>query len=97
MKFQRSSMDVGVVPDLEITQGSKGSLGTRGLRLGSERWALNPEVSGPGGSPLDPEIAFGTRRWRGDPEVEGEPEGSPLDPGIMTGAWRRYENPEILH
>ena len=39
-------MDVGVVPDLEITQGSKGSLGTRGLQLGSERWALNPEVSG---------------------------------------------------
>ena len=39
MKFQRSSMDVGVAPDLEITQGPEGS-------LGSERWALNPEVSG---------------------------------------------------
>ena len=39
-------MDVGVAPDLEITQGPEGSLGTRKLRLGSERWALNPEVSG---------------------------------------------------
>ena len=32
-------MDVGVAPDLEITQGPEGS-------LGSERWALHPEVSG---------------------------------------------------
>ena len=43
--IQRSSVDVGVAPDLEITQGPEGSLGTRRLQLGSERWALNPEVS----------------------------------------------------
>ncbi|KAF3591355.1 hypothetical protein DY000_02021514 [Brassica cretica] len=41
-----SSMDVRVTPDLEITQGPEGSLGTRRLRLGFERWALKPEVSG---------------------------------------------------
>ena len=38
-------MDVGVAPDLEITQGPEGSLGTQRLHLGSERRALNMEVS----------------------------------------------------
>ena len=38
-------MDVGVAPDLKITQGPEGSLRTRRLQLGPERWALNLEVS----------------------------------------------------
>ena len=32
-------MDVGVTPDVKITQGLEGSLGTRRLHLGPERWA----------------------------------------------------------
>ncbi|KAF3564578.1 hypothetical protein DY000_02014520 [Brassica cretica] len=78
----RSSMDVGVAPDLEITQGPEGSLGTRKLRLGSERWALNPEVSG-------------FLEYRLLESGDWEPGGFSLDPGIMTGARRLYEDPKI--
>ncbi|KAF3517452.1 hypothetical protein DY000_02060116 [Brassica cretica] len=62
----------------------------------------NPEVVGePKGSPLDPEIIFGTRRfffrsWDHDwsPVAMWEPEDSSIDPEIRFGSRRPYGNPE---
>ncbi|KAF2593615.1 hypothetical protein F2Q70_00043223 [Brassica cretica] len=64
----------------------------------------NPEVVGePKGSPLDPEIIFGTRRfffrsWDHDwsPVAMWEPEDSSIDPEIRFGSRRPYGNPERL-
>ncbi|KAF2541068.1 hypothetical protein F2Q68_00031004 [Brassica cretica] len=75
MKIWRSSMDVGVAPDVKITQGLEGSLGTRRSRK-------DPEVTWePVGFPLDPGIMIGARRLYDDPK------GFPLDPEIVSGPW----------
>ncbi|KAF2546903.1 hypothetical protein F2Q70_00021909 [Brassica cretica] len=61
--FVELNLCVGVAPDLEITQGSEGSLGTW-------RWALNPKFPRflENGS-WSLEIVFVTRVSRKDPEV----------------------------
>ncbi|KAF2586056.1 hypothetical protein F2Q70_00036163 [Brassica cretica] len=94
--IQKSSVDVGVAPDLDIMQGPEGCPGpgdyarTRGLPRNLEVTTRtgemgsepgDPEVIGePGGRPIDPEIASGTRRSLGNPK---EPGGSSLDPEIF--------------
>ncbi|KAF3602127.1 hypothetical protein F2Q69_00035313 [Brassica cretica] len=56
-------MDVGVAPDVKITQGLEGSLGTRRSRK-------DPEVTWePVGFPLDPGIMIGARRLYEDPKI----------------------------
>ncbi|KAF2577517.1 hypothetical protein F2Q68_00004454 [Brassica cretica] len=92
--IQKSYVDVGVAPDLEIMQGPEGCLGTWRLQLGSERWALNPEILR---WHLGPEGRRGTRRFSfrswdqiWDPEVIWELR----DHGIMFGPGGRREEPE---
>ncbi|KAF3532097.1 hypothetical protein DY000_02039915 [Brassica cretica] len=63
MKIWRSFMDVGVAPDVKITQGLEGSLGTRRSRK-------DPKVTWePVGFPLDLGIMIGARRLYEDPKI----------------------------
>ncbi|KAF3572705.1 hypothetical protein F2Q69_00059551 [Brassica cretica] len=87
MKFRRSSMDVGVAPDLEVTLGPEDRIRTR-------RSPGNPEVF------LDHEgtrrfsLRFGDHNW--SPETIWEPGDSLIGPETVVGTWRSHGNPEVL-
>ncbi|KAF3543598.1 hypothetical protein DY000_02006747 [Brassica cretica] len=96
-RFSSSEIAGRIFQDLgpDLRDGPEGCKGTRRLRLGSERWALNPEVSEePGGSSLDPGIMTGAQRFfdrSGDRSWNlEEPGGSSLDLEIFD--W----NPEAI-
>ncbi|KAF3599310.1 hypothetical protein F2Q69_00036203 [Brassica cretica] len=93
-------MDVGVAPDLEITQGPEGSLGTQRLHLGSERRALNMEdpevVWEPGGFPLDREVIFGPGGRRGTRRFSFRSGGRTWNPEVLEIVIGPLRNPELL-